>query len=204
MNIDCIVLAGGQSKRMGRDKAFLPFKNKTFLRNILERLDEFCSRFLIVVNKEFSLYEDQVKDLKSNVVFIKDINPYDGPLNGIVSAFSYLKSEKVLIVTCDTPVINTNLLKDLSKQLTGYDAVIPEIDGKIQPLNTFYTRNAVEKAVDLYNHGKKSLMAWLDNLNYKTINKEYIEKYDKELLTYKSINTPESYKWLLEREDKIK
>lgn len=204
MSLDCIVLAGGQSKRMGRDKAFLPFKNKTFLRNILERIDGFCSRFLIVVNKDFSLYEEQVKDLKSKVVFIKDINPYDGPLNGIVSAYPYIKSEKVLITTCDTPVINTELLQKLSIQLNNYDAVIPEIDSKIQPLNTFYTKNAVEKAVEIYKQGKKSLMVWLDNLNYKTINKEYIQKYDKEILTYKSINTPESYKWLLEREDKIK
>lgn len=204
MNLDCIVLAGGQSKRMGRDKAFLPFKNKTFLRNILERLDGFCSRFLIVVNKNFSEYKKEIERLNSEIIFIKDIDPYSGPLNGIVSAHPYLKSENILIVTCDTPAVNISLLKDLLKQIDSYEAVIPEIDGKYQPLNTFYKKSALEKAVEIYNQGKKSLMAWLDNLNYKTINKEYIQKFDKDLLTYKSINTPESYQWLLTMEEKIK
>jgi molybdopterin-guanine dinucleotide biosynthesis protein A len=204
MNIDCIILAGGQSKRMGRDKAFLPFKNKTFLRNILESLDGFCLRFIIVVNKDFSLYKKEVENLKSKVIFVKDIDPYSGPLNGIVSASNYVSTDKIFIGTCDTPILNLDLLKNLYKEIDDFEAVIPEIDGKLQPLNTFYKKDSLKKAEELYIKGKKSLMSWLDNLNYKTINKEYIKKYDENLLTYKSINTPESYQWLLKLEGKIR
>ncbi len=197
MNLDCIILAGGKSKRMGRDKAFLPFKNKTFLRNILETLDSFCSRFLIVVNKDFDLYRKEIQNLKTPVIFIRDLNPYDGPLNGIVSALNQIKSDRVFIGTCDTPILSKKLLSYLLEKLENFDAVIPEIDGKIQPLNTFYSKNALEKALEVYQDNKKSLMAWLDKLNYKIIHKEEIITFDKEIFTYKSINTPDMYKWLL-------
>ncbi len=202
--VDCIILAGGQSKRMGRDKAFLPFRNKTFLRNILETLDKYCGKFIIVVNKDFSLYQKEIQNLNSEIILIRDIEPFSGPLNGIVSAYPYVQSNTVFLATCDTPIINLNLIKNLYKEIKDCEAVIPVIDGKYQPLNTFYTKNALKKAKELYKQGKKSLMSWVDSLKIKRINKEYIQKFDPEIFTYKSINTPESYKKLLNFEKEHK
>lgn len=201
--IDCVILAGGQSKRMGRDKAFIPFKNKTFLRNILETLDSICQKFIIVVNKDFSLYKKEVENIQSEVIFVKDIDPYLGPLNGVVSAISCVETDTVFIGTCDTPILNLNLLKNLYKEINSFEAVIPEIDGKYQPLNTFYKKEALKKAEKLYKSGNKSLMSLVDSLKIKRINKEYIQKYDKDIFTYKSINTPESYAELLKMEENV-
>ncbi|RMA97296.1 molybdenum cofactor guanylyltransferase [Hydrogenothermus marinus] len=194
MNLDCILLAGGQSKRMGRDKAFLPFDNKTFLRNILETLDNVCQKIIIVVNKDFSLYENQIKDLSSNIILTKDINPYEGPLNGVISAKDYIKNDSVFIATCDTPIISTKIIKFLYENIEDYDTIIPNIDGKYQFLNTIYKKDSLEKAKQIYNSGIKSLKKWVDSLNKKIINKDILKKIDNNLLMYESINTPKDYK----------
>lgn len=194
MNLDCILLAGGQSKRMGRDKAFLPFDNETFLRNILETLDNVCQKIIIVVNKDFSLYENQIKDLSSNIILTRDINPYEGPLNGVISAKDYIKNDSVFIATCDTPIISTKIIKFLYENIEDYDTIIPNIDGKYQFLNTIYKKDSLEKAKQIYNSGIKSLKKWVDSLNKKIINKDILKKIDNNLLMYESINTPKDYK----------
>lgn len=194
-NLSCILLAGGQSKRMGKDKAFLDYKGKPFILVIVEKLFKKCDEIVVVVNKDKTIYEEVLKDFLSKIKIVKDKNPYDGPLNGIVSAYQWLNNDKIFIATVDTPLLEERLIdlyKDLIKE---YDCVIPDIDGKLQPLNTIYTKKALEKAISVYKE-KKSLMAWIESLNCLKISKEYIEKFDKNLGSYFSVNTPENYEKL--------
>lgn len=194
-NISCILLAGGQSKRMGTDKAFLDYKGKPFILVIVNKLFKKCDEIVIVVNKDKAIYEEVLKDYLSKIKIVKDKNPYDGPLNGIVSAYEHITNENIFIATVDTPFLEENLIDYYKGLIKGYDCVIPDIDGKLQPLNTLYTKKALEKAISIYKN-KKSLMAWIDSLNCLKITKEDIEKVDKNLGSYFSINTPESYKKL--------
>jgi len=191
-----IILAGGQSKRMGRDKAFLPFKGKTFLRYVLETAQSLSEKIILVVNKDFSLYETEIKDINSEIIFVKDRNPFDGPLNGIYSSLEKVDKEFVYLFTCDTPIISLPLMKYYQQIINDYEAVIPVIEDKIQPLNTLYRKTAIEKT-SIYERGNKSLISWLKNIKYKPVSKEEIISFDKNLLTYKSINTPEDYQNLL-------
>ncbi len=193
-NVTTVILAGGESKRMGKDKAFLLWNGKTFLRHILEKVSQFSDEIIISANKSEHIYKEQIKDIKKPVKIIKDKNPYSGPLNGIVSCFDYISNNNVFIATCDTPDINLEVIKYLFKNLKGFDAVIPVINNKFQPLNTFYKKEAISVGKNLYEKGNKSLFKWVENLNVKYISDKDLKKYDPYLSTFRSINTPEEYR----------
>ncbi len=200
-SITTIILAGGESKRMGRDKAFLLWKGKTFLRHILERVSQFSDEIIISANKEESIYKKQLEGIKKPVKIIKDKNPYSGPLNGIVSCFKSISYDNVFIATCDTPDINLNTVRFLFDSIKGYDAVIPVINGKFQPLNTFYTKESISVAKHLYEKNVKSLFKWVENINANFVPDKDFIKYDLSLSMFRSINTPEEYrKFLLQKE----
>ena len=202
MSLSSIILAGGKSSRMGRDKAFLPFKGKPFLRHILETLAPVSSEIIIVANKDKSLYEPLWQDLNVKVKFLTDKAPYEGPLNGIATASKAVSNEKVFIATCDTPIIKPEVINFLLTKLTGYEGVIPVVNQKFQPLNTVYTKQAINKAQSIFERGEKSLMAWIKKLNVLSIEEKDILLYDPKLITYRSLNTPEDYqKFVLEFEN---
>ncbi len=196
-NLSCIVLAGGQSKRMGKDKAFLSYKGKTFLRNILEKLDKFCNQIIIVGNKDPELYLNEANSINAEINFTKDKYPYAGPLNGLLSVSDLIKNEVVYVTPCDTPLLNGEIIPFLVESLDNYDAVVPQVNGKYQPLNAVYTKNALKKVKDIYEkENVRSLMGFLKRINTKILDENDIKKIDKDLLTYFSVNTPEAYQQL--------
>ncbi len=196
-SITSIILAGGESKRMGKDKAFLNWKGKTFLRHILEKVSVFSDEIILSVNKNEEIYENQIKDIDVPVKIVKDLNPYSGPLNGIHSCSDFVEYNNVFISTCDTPDIKISAIEYLFENLKGYDGVIPVINGKFQPFNTFYKKEAVLKTSRLYEEGIRSIFRWIKTLNVRYIEDRDLRKYDSSLSTFTSINTPEEYKKFL-------
>ncbi len=192
-NVTTIILAGGQSKRMGRDKAFLKWKGKTFLRHILEFCDSVSNQIIISGNKNPEIYLKEAVNLKNNPTVIKDIEPYSGPLNGIISCLNKIEHSNVFIATCDTPALNKKIFSYLYNSLQEYHCVVPVIEGKFQPFNTFYTKEAIKIGANLYKKGIRSIYKWIENLNKKYISDIELKKIDEKLLMFKSINTQEEY-----------
>jgi len=190
-NITAVVLAGGESKRMGRDKAFLTFRGKTFLRHILETVSSFADQIIVSANKEPDIYKKEAEGISISIV--KDINPFKGPLNAVASCSDYIENDTVFIATCDTPLIKIQAVNFLYENLKGHDCVIPVINGKFQPMNTFYTKKAVLKAKKLYKEGINSMFKWIKTLDTVFLDEKQLKLYDKDLVSFKSINTPSDY-----------
>lgn len=193
MKISAILLAGGQSKRMGKDKAFLKLNGKTFLRIIAEKLSEYCDQIIVSGNKDKEEYLSYLDGIKSQIDFVRDIHPYAGPLNGIISCREKIKNDLVFISTCDTPLLNKEIIPFLCKKIDGFDAVIPVTSGKKQFLNTIYKKSAIETGEKLYQEGVRSLHRWVSNLKILEISEKEIKQVDKNLFSYWSINRPEDY-----------
>lgn len=191
-NITSVLLVGGQSKRMGQDKAFLILNGETFLRKIVKSLIKYSSNLILIGNKEIDLYKKELKDI-TDFLYIKDISPYDGPLNAVVSSLPFINNDYIFLSTCDTPFLNPEIIKYFRENIGDYEVVIAEINKKYQFLNALYKKEALFKAKDLYQQGKKSLFALFEILNVKIINQEEISYIDKDLLSFWSINTPQDY-----------
>jgi len=193
LSVDTVILAGGESKRMGKDKAFLPLCGKPFIQIIAEKLSKYSDRIIISLNKEKNLYTDYLKGIDAEIVYVKDKNPYTGPLNGIISCYEEIKSSFVFIATCDTPLLKGELIPFFLKRIGNYQAVVPEVKGKLQFLNTLYEKSAIHIAKNLYRKGEKSLYRWIKDIETLRITEEEVGEVDPHLYSYWSINTPEDY-----------
>jgi len=193
--ISCILLAGGQSKRMGEDKAFLKLDGQTFLKIIVKKLYEKCDEITLSINKDEEIYQKELNEFLNKITFIKDKNPYDGPLNAVASVADSINNPYVFIATVDTPLLNPELIDFYKEKISDYDCILPVINGKCQPLNTLYKKDALEKAKEVYK-SSKSLMSWIDKLNCLKLYEDEISKIDESFFSYWSINTKDEYERL--------
>ncbi len=189
------LLAGCQSKRMGEDKAFLKFGGQTFLKTIVKKLYEKCDEIILSINKDEEIYQKELNEFLDKITLIKDKNPYDGPLNAVVSVSDSINNPYVFIATVDTPLLNPELIDFYKEKISDYDCVLPIINGKYQPLNTLYKKDALEKAKEVYK-SSKSLMSWIDKLICLKLYEDEISKIDKNFFSYWSINTKDEYEKL--------
>lgn len=135
-NITAIILAGGKSSRMGRDKAFIKIQGKTIIERIIETLKPLFAEIMIVANEP-----EKFREL--NVKVVKDIKPNCGPLSGIHSGLINSKTQLNFVVACDMPFLDSELIEFMCSKVNGYDGVLPIAKGKIEPLHAIYSKSLI-------------------------------------------------------------
>lgn len=132
-----VILAGGQSRRMGYDKALMEVDGKSMLERGVELLRPHVREVLVI--------GDPSKYAPSHATVLSDERPGLGPLGGIVTALKRARYVRCLVLACDLPVINDRLLVNLKKELDkGADAVVPRHQGSIEPLAAAYHRRTID------------------------------------------------------------
>ncbi len=140
-----IILAGGQSRRMGANKAFVRLNGKPLIGYALDALQKLTPEIILSVGAEPFQYE--------NLPVVKDIYPGCGPAGGILSALRHSKTELNFVLSCDMPFVSGRLLKYILDQVLGNpaDVTLPvDENGQWQTLCAIYSKNVVprfEKAV---------------------------------------------------------
>lgn len=102
-----LVLAGGQSRRMGTDKGKLRYHNKPQREYLYDQMKTVCSRVFLSIRPE------QQDDIPEGLDFIVDENQYRGPFNGLLSAHHTYPEVTWLVVACDLPLVDLKVLKYL-------------------------------------------------------------------------------------------
>ncbi|HEY0977002.1 MAG TPA: molybdenum cofactor guanylyltransferase [Flavobacteriales bacterium] len=133
-----VVLAGGRSSRMGRDKALLPWNGGTLLEHAVERLRPHAREILVIGDP--ALYD------VPHALTIPDDTPHQGPLGGLVTALRHARYVRLLVTGCDMPAVNDRLLNGLKRELdlSGMDVVAPEHDGLLEPLMAAYHKRCID------------------------------------------------------------
>jgi molybdopterin-guanine dinucleotide biosynthesis protein A len=144
-----IILAGGNSTRMGRDKAMLPIFGRPMIEHICRQLSPWFGQMIISANDR-NLYSFL------NVPIVQDRMLGRGPLMGIASALRASTTEANFVTASDIPEIDVDLVRDMLRQADGYDAVVPRIgSGKYEPVFAVYKKSAleiIEQALELGVH----------------------------------------------------
>jgi molybdopterin-guanine dinucleotide biosynthesis protein A len=183
-NVSAAVLAGGRSRRMGKDKAFVEIRGKTMLARVLERLSPLFERIMIVGPASPAL-----EDFEFPVY--PDLRPGKGSLGGIHTALHYSPTEEIFCTACDLPFINPAVVSHILRLAGGgWQAVVPVVDGEMEPLCALYSRSmagAVERDLDA---GVRRIKTTLASLRVRVVEAEELLPMDPELLTFFNINTP--------------
>ena len=135
MQITGIILSGGQSTRMGTDKALLQINGKTLLENAIEICKPVCNEILISSNNP--------RHKKSGYQIIPDEYKNAGPLSGIYSCLKISINKWSFVISVDAAFVNTEFIKYLNSQTGVFDAIVPiHIKGK-EPLISLYNKSGL-------------------------------------------------------------
>lgn len=130
------VLAGGQSSRMGRDKALIELEGRTLLDRAMDLVEPLVSELLVIGDPE--------KYGHVGPFVIGDVRPGKGPLGGLVTALRYASNDRVLLLACDMPNIDARLLQHVMRELESEaEAVVPRHTGGAEPLVAAYHRGCL-------------------------------------------------------------
>ena len=183
-NISGIILAGGKSSRMGTDKGFLMLNDKSFIQHSIDALKPLVSIIIIVSNNT----DYDVFGLKR----IDDIIENTGPLAGIYSGLKASKTEYNLVLSCDIPLINTNILNRLILGIDKTSEVIQiESKGQKMPLIALYNKSCETTFINLLNKGERKLQFAINQCKVKSVS---IEDNENQFTT--NVNTKDELKQL--------
>lgn len=183
-----IILSGGKNSRMNyKTKAFLKFNGDTFINRTLLAVADYEEK--IISCNDFKVY----KDFKNEALLVSDSFKEIGPIGGIYSALKKSSFSYALIVACDMPFLNKDILNYLGNYDFKEDALIPIVNGKIEPLCGIYKKSSVKIIENMIKDKDYKLMNLLKNLNTK-----YLDIKDNN--NFLNINNPEEYSKLIKKE----
>jgi molybdopterin-guanine dinucleotide biosynthesis protein A len=193
------VLAGGSSRRMGRDKAWIDFRGRPLIEHVLAALRPLCAD-LVVVSSDAGKYE------RLGARVTNDLWPGGGSLGGLYSGLLTAKSERSILVACDMPFLNGSLLQHLLDVAPDYDAVIPGApdpskpaeptsrgtakDVNLHPLHAVYSRKCLEPIRRRLDSGDLRMIGFLPDVRVRIVPESEIDEFDPRHLSLLNVNTP--------------
>lgn len=191
MQITGIVLAGGKSSRMGSDKALLPIDGVPMLRLVCDRALNICDRVYVVTP-----WQERYQDLLPNCQFIREVQPQredSAPILGFAQGLAQVDTDWVLLLACDLPCLQAQVLLKWAKQLDNSTAIalLPRYTMLWQPLCGFYRRDCLSTLTEFISTGGRSFQHWLKQLPVQELTLP-----DDQMLF--NCNTPEDRQVLIE------
>lgn len=189
-----IVLAGGQSRRMGRDKALLPLpgtEHETFVEHLTGTLKPLCNEVVLVVRDALQAsYYSELVDAR----IVTDRTPGVGPLMGLYSGLSAVQAPRALVTAVDMPFVQRDILAFLLAQASDAVALVPLVDGVPQVLLAVYPRAVLPVLEALLYAGRRELRALLEVAPVRYIEEAQLRAIEPTLRSFVNVNTPGEWK----------
>jgi molybdopterin-guanine dinucleotide biosynthesis protein A len=186
MRVTGVVLAGGQSRRMGRDKAFLPFGTGVLIERVIAVLRQTTEALLLVTNAPEPY-------ARFGLPMVSDVIPGAGSLGGIYTALVSAATPYSLCVACDMPFVKPAFLRFLCQSAADADVVIPRNAEDFQPLCALYSQACREPIRQSIERGQLKITSFFDRVRVRVIEGEELARYDPQDIMFFNANTPAEY-----------
>lgn len=180
-----VILVGGTSSRMGKDKAFLEVCGKPIFERILEVFSENFSRVVLVGNRpeRFAPY---------GLPVFADI--YTGSsLGGLYTGLFHAETRYVFVSSCDIPYPSGNVLRYLCSVREGYDAVVVKTEHGFEPLFALYSKSCLGAIKSLLDSGECCAYAYFPEIRIRYVLATDLASIDPEGRSFINVNTPDQY-----------
>jgi molybdopterin-guanine dinucleotide biosynthesis protein A len=185
IGVSGVVLCGGESRRMGRNKALLELQGQPVIALVLDRLGKLCDELIVAANDV-----DTYADLPARIV--PDIFPVKGPLSGIHAGLSAVGHDIAIVVGCDMPFLSLPLLRYMALVAPGHDVVVPYLNGEYEPLHAIYRRTCIEPIERLLSQGSRRVIALYEFVRVREVTQNEVDLFDG-ARSFFNINTPEDW-----------
>ena len=188
MGVSAIVLAGGLSRRLGRDKAVEPFDGEPLISRVIGRLESLTDETVVVVNSDARGHE---LPLPQNTKIAVDIYPDSGSLGGIFTGLTAAANDWGFVVACDMPFLNERLIAHLLTLRQGCDAVVPVLDSYPEPTHAAYSKACLPHIERRLEAGRLKIAGFFEDVRVQYVQDAEVNRFDADLLSFFNINRPE-------------
>lgn len=183
------IQAGGESRRMGRDKGLMPFLGEPLIVRLVGRLRPYADELIVTTNRP------QAYQFLDYPLF-PDVRPGLGALGGLLTALTSASQPFVALTACDMPFASGAFLRFGMEQLiaSGADVFVPRTSygHGYEPLHAVYRREtclpAVLQALDA---GQRRMIAWFDRVQVNSPDEAALRRFDPHGVMFQNVNTPE-------------
>ncbi len=179
------IIAGGQSRRMGRDKAFVQLGGKALIEHVIERSAELGQEeTLLIANRP-----EEYRHL--GLPMFGDILPGAGALGGIYTALARARGEAALVLACDMPFVNPDLLRFMVSRLDKEtDIVVPRVAGYPQGMHALYRKTCLPAIKGQLSAKRLKIIRFYDQMRVSYLDEADCAPYDPAGLSFTNLNTP--------------
>jgi len=184
-DITGVILVGGKSCRMGRDKAFLEIEGKTMFEKIFDAFSENFSRIVLIGDREerFANY---------HVPIYADLFP-GSALGGLYTGLYYSETDYVFVSSCDLPYPSSSVINHICPLAVGCDAVVPKLSHGYEPLFAAYSRNCLAPIKSMLEALNFCVYDLYPLINVKDVSEEDLESVVESPYAFINLNTPAEY-----------
>jgi molybdopterin-guanine dinucleotide biosynthesis protein A len=189
------VQAGGESSRMGQDKALMPFLGRPLIQRVVDRLSPIADEVIVTTNSPEKYHF-------LGLPLFQDLKPGRGALGGLYTALSSATGNVVAIVACDMPFASAALIEAASRLLVQNEAdvVIPDSGDGLEPLHAVYRRETCLPAIKFaIETDQWRLISWFPQVKVHILQPDEVKIYDPSGLAFWNLNTPEEFSEAEER-----
>jgi len=185
--VSAIIQAGGQSRRMGTDKALIDYHGRPILAHVIDTLRQLSDDVLVVSNRS-DVYGPIAAPLDARLV--PDYNPPSGPLGGIAAGLVAMKHDLALVVACDMPFLNLDLIRYLIERATDFDVVVPQTGDQYEPLHAVYRRSCLVAIQRRLANNERRVISFFQDMRLSVVSEAEWRVIDPTGRSVANLNTP--------------
>jgi molybdopterin-guanine dinucleotide biosynthesis protein A len=191
VSVSAAIMAGGKSRRMGQDKAWIELDGEPLIKRVADVLARVADEVIVVAN------DPKYASLGLRVV--RDRYPEGGALGGIATGIGAATHDAVLVAACDMPFLSADVWRVLLRHAGEADVVIPRIGGEYETLHALYTKACVPHMARALAENRLRVVSFFDAVRVLAIDESELRAVDQALRAFTNVNTPEELAGLLGR-----